>query len=505
MIPIAESKAGKELEAAYLEWYEAMQKTKKIALALKMYGLQFTITEFYNKCHNPETGQFDDCDAVAVGDRLASSKPAGSNEETRSYRAGLGPRMSMDLIPDDSVKKIIDRQSKVPGFEDLKGRTDRAALDVIRDRQADIMTDYADQVMSINPKTAAASADWYPWANKYMRGLAEAHGINENGAIAATAALSSSAPWESNLPWAKYIVENMSTKAGPEGGINQKVSDKWVVARFIAETSAGHNPDAQAYASMIGKRLHELNDDELAIAIRGKHDSAGTFNQKTGKFSVGEVRQLGEEVHAGLGTKGYGTIPQSQVNIKKAISAIRNPTKENIDNQIGAQNKVRSFYQNIRDPLDTRFDDVTADTHHFGIANGHAWTISSRFIKSGENNIVSTPGNKTTGALGSYPIVVEATRIATARINAKYGTNYTPNQMQSILWEHHKNNFPPDIRSNKEMITSIENARTQHALYLKTGGREGLSLTEMKATIDAARIKAGGPTIQQLIERYTRG
>lgn len=437
------------------------------------------------------------------GSRLATARPTskGKGSAGSQYRSGFGARMGVDLITDDMLKDkktgpgLVTRQASVPGFEDLAGRTDRAVLEEIVERQAKNIEEVADLVLANSRKEADATAAWYPWSHDYVTGLAEENGVSVEGALAATAALSASAAWESNVPWSKYLIENLATNKGPDGGINQKVDAKWAVAAYLNEVAAKHAPSAEGLAGLVGKRLGDLSDNEIALVMRGKHDASGEFVSKTGKFSMGEVRQLGDEVHAGFGKAGAGTVPQSVVNIAKAVSVLRNPSTENIEAAIGNQNKVRSFYQNLRDPLDDEWDDVTVDTHHMGIANGIPMTISSRFIESGTNNIVSTPGNAETGALGSYPLVVEATRRATDRLNKRYGTSYRPNQVQSIAWEAWKDRYPPRIRSNKAMQESIE-------LALSARARGDISEAVMKARIDAARTQAGGPTVEELIKKY---
>ena len=49
-------------------------------------------------------------------------------------------------------------------------------------------------------------------------------------------------------------------------------------------------------------------------------------------------------------------------DINKAASILSDPTRENINDQLGEKHKVRSFYNNILDPLSPE-GDVTIDTH----------------------------------------------------------------------------------------------------------------------------------------------
>lgn len=461
-------------------------------------------------------GEFDK--PVVIGDRLGTARPTG--KKTGGLEASRSARMGSDLISDEQLadKKtgpgLISRVTSIPGFEDLADLKGDEFKEAVIERMSQNIEHIADLVMGSGPgglAEAQATADWYPYANGFIRKLAAENGIDAKGAIAATAALSASAAWTSNVPWAKYLMEEMATNKGPGKGINQVVDPRWAVAQYMADLQASQSPSsklhgkvhAEDYAALIGKPLSALNDRQVAMMLRGKHDAAGTYIPETGKFSKGLVRELGEEVHAGFGTKGAGTIPQSVDNLEKAISVLRDSSDAKIDVAIGQQNKVRSFYQNLRDPENTEgFDDVTVDTHHYGIAAGMPFTVNTRFVASGTSNITGTPSNATTGALGAYALVVDATRRATERINAKYKTAYKPNQVQSIVWEGWKDYFPPHIRSRQRMIDSIESARTAHALYLRTGGKEGISENEMRARVDAARTTEGGPTVEELSKLY---
>lgn len=443
---------------------------------------------------------------VVVGQRLATAKPTGVKS---GYVLGEGARMSSDLITEDQMKDkktgpgLVTRITNIPGFEDLKDLKGEEFKEAVIERMSKNIEEVADVMMSRNPQEAAMTADWYPYINGYMRKVADDNGLDTTGMLAATAALSASAPWTSNVPWAQYLAENMATNKGPGEGINQLVKPEWAVAQFLADYAASQSPKSKLhgkvhpedYAALIGRPLADLSDRQVAQMLRGKHDAGGELGKK-GTLEKGLVRELGDEIREGFGTKGNGTIPQSIDNLEKAIRVLKNPTLENIDASIGSQNKVRSFYQNMRDPLNSEgFDDVTVDTHHFGIAFGMPMTVNTRFIESGTNNITSTPGNSQTGALGAYALVVEATRRAAQRINAKYDTDYHPNQIQSIVWESWKDYYPPRIRSNRAMNESIELARSAFA-------RGEIDETAMKARIDAARTQAGGPTVAELDKLY---
>jgi hypothetical protein len=119
-----------------------------------------------------------------------------------------------------------------------------------------------------------------------------------------------------------------------------------------------------------------------------------------------------------------------------------------ISGELGTDAKVRSFYNNIVDPADTRFQSLTADTHHFNavslIPAGGSFRITKennpapwkdRIIpKKGIESISSMFATKATtgGFSGGYWLAREAA----LRKAAEYGI--LPREMQSILWEQQR-------------------------------------------------------------------
>lgn len=449
-------------------------------------GLALKVEQLANDCH-AEDGRF-------CGGGVSSSK-SSTKAGKQAHVSGKQVRMGPDLISDGAVKNTIERQSNVPGFEDFQGRTDRKALDEIIDRQADNIVESADRSFDVSKSAVDLHSQWYPVANKWTADLAEANGLHHDAVTAATAALSPSADWADNVAWAKNITETVSKQESIT--ISKEAAEAWYLTRLAAyegkkaaATEAGKTfkpkggipkfPD-----HIVGKKLSELSDLDAAVAIRGMHDEAAG--------GEGAVRQLGG--HAGFGNPKLLTRPQSDENMAKAISILRNPTTSNIDAQLGQAHKVRSFYNNIRNPRDSEFTDVTVDTHHYGVANGFPWASSSKYIASGTASITAGPTSGQTGVSGTYPLIVEATRRAASRINQARGTNYTPNQIQSIVWEEHRVNYPPKIRSNKTLQDSIALARTARA-------KGEISKAEEDARIDAARLKAGGTTNDEKTRLY---
>lgn len=490
--------------------------------------LRQKLGEFANPCHTPAGpggGRFcttpngtagtpggkraGEIDGIP-GTQLAAAKPSAVGTK---YKTGDVTRIGFDTIPDETIGNnskgpgVVDRIAALPGFEDFKGRSDRAALHEIADRQAEHIEDMFETARVIDGGTGISEkhADWYPWVNRWAHEEGIRTGFPPEAIMAATAALSPSTDWPSNVAWATQI----SNVIQQQDKIT--VEKSWVVSQELAALASHESkikihdrenaklvaqglpekpftiepPELGKYEHLIGKKISDLTDVEAAIAIRGAHEQYGKV-----------VKQLGGM--AGLGDPKNAAKPQSYPNMAKAISVLRNPSAANIDKNLGGNHKVRSFFQNMRDPLNTKQADVTVDSHHIGLAIGLPVTGESKEMKS----IYDTPKNKATGLVGTYPITVEATRIATERINKKYGTSYTPNQIQSITWEAQRALY------DKKPDTMIKNIGQARSLY-----RQGkISKNEMLARVenyrrsgkDSSGKNYKNPTLEEIRESFIK-
>jgi len=110
---------------------------------------------------------------------------------------------------------------------------------------------------------------------------------------------------------------------------------------------------------------------------------------------------------------------------------------------LSTQSKVRSFYNNIVDPNDTRFKSLTADTHHFN---------ASLLMLIGSNDEIMKTSFKPKPGSGGFNGNYWAAREAAIRIAEKYGLN--PREVQSIVWEAQRRlwNYPTDYARRKAKV-----------------------------------------------------
>lgn len=404
------------------------------------------------------------------------AKPGSQMKVPRPRPGGVGsgPAMSSDLILEKNIADTVARQSRVPGFQDLAGRVDRGALEEIVRRQARTMLDLAERSMGISRQATRHHATWYPFANEWTRDQAIllSRGakvpITPTGFRAATAALSPGALWDNNVAWARWIAEAITKDV--------VVTEDWVMALFRDKPEFGWRPH------LIGKRLSQLTDEEVAYAVRARH-------------SHDPVRRLN---HPRLGDGRSKASPNTMGNIEKAVKVLRDPSHENIDNTLMGM-KVRSFFNNLENPLDPIDLSVTVDTHHYGAANTQPYTTGSLEMQNTVQGLTHAPADSLVGVAGTYPIVVDATRLATAEFNAKWGTRFLPDQFQSIVWEMHRAEFPDWFRANKALLGRMMKD-IDKVLTLRARGK--ISWGEANDRIALIRHKHGAPTREDIFEWF---
>ena len=335
---------------------------------------------------------------------------------------------SMKATPEafEHNMKVFQSAKAYPNFreEDFNGKTPEQVAHMVVDHfKANIryLYDHADEA------TKKGGMIWYQTAHKIATDFGKQYGVPEASSVAVVAALSPQKDWDQNI----YLAQRVMSIA------NGQKNHAW---------DAGMNSAA--------KRIWKPKDQEIVNAIKGK-----TLGELTDPVEKGAWIRTYDEAHSNrqygvfTGT-GVGELATSKVTGKpkiaawQALSAIANAVKcmdanddaSIISSSIGDNHKVRSFYNNILDPMSPN-KDVTIDTHAVGCALMRSLSSASAPVLQNfgngpmKENMSKAPGfmpvsnsKAGTGACGLYGIYAEAYRQAADEIGI------LPQQLQAIVW-----------------------------------------------------------------------
>jgi hypothetical protein len=231
----------------------------------------------------------------------------------------------------------------------------------------------------------------------------------------------------------------------------------WVETCIAAATTKNDRKDRQKLLIVAdrlqGKTLSSLNNTDAAKFVRVFDETyfprsyrvvtpEGGFGEFVTKGIFDEEAQPGEQ-DGSVAWGNFGTI-------EKAVAIWRDDNPQTmmrtISNALGAEHKVRNFYNNIVSP-NSADGHVTIDTH--AIAAGLFKALSGASLEV-LHNFGSTPkgvpgagGNAASGAAGIYGLIADAYRESAAKLGMK------ARELQSITWEAIRSIFLPSFKSNR--------------------------------------------------------
>lgn len=311
------------------------------------------------------------------------------------------------------------------------------------------------QVAARDPEYVDRAKQWYEAANRFAGSLGRRYGAHRDVAAAVLARLSPSAGWDDNVYNADSLFRFRSE--------NPHVTPELRAA--LDEWDKGKH------------RLVDVPDGTPAWDIQDETTRAAYFRA----WQILEIQALpdGEKPVPVLkvspngrmvvdrSTPPKGLSPQSLSIIADAMAIMDDPTRETVNERLGAGVKVRSFYNNIAYPNDT--DDVTMDTHAMSSAFGAPNGTNEQPMK----NIVAS---KSTGD-GEYVklLLIEAMRQVAANHPDVFDR---PRQLQSLLWDQ--------WRPHQSATKSTSKVRVEMKAALAAADDPSLTPEERRVALDHA-------------------
>jgi hypothetical protein len=332
---------------------------------------------------------------------------------------------------------------------------------------------------------------WYDGANLIAQGFAKSYKTSIEQASAVLAVFSPQKDWFMNISLAERLMniynnmmdykfdDAMASKylkrAGePELSVDEKTGeDKWTGGAVPLLDEDGEHVEidgvlqfknwdnekakeriekaANTLKELRGKSLRELLDaGNLDLAARFVRMYSEVYDSPNFSFYTPDGRK-GYESRSEKGTLrkiawgGYNTI-------EKALRIMEATEKNKMDvihDELGEMHKVRSFYNNIADPL-SKSGHVTMDTHAIAAIlwkalSGASFEVTQNFGGAG------TKSEAAIGSNGLYPVFAEAYREAANNLG------YLPREIQSITWEAVRMLFKAKWKGNKENVKKIGN------------------------------------------------
>lgn len=301
---------------------------------------------------------------------------------------------------------------------------------------------------SYDAETRDRADEWYNGARTITDAWMMRYGYHDYVIAGVIAALSPQLDWFQNVSLAERVLDTYSMsrdfKWTPEmhdtadrilprvkedGDGYQKVRDD-IDGRSILDIEQAFAGDDYTINTLVAAwiRIYDQTYNDASYRVIMPEGSFGDF-VKTTKGANARV--------------GWKSLPI----ISNAVSMIRNSNYENISSSLGAQHKVRNFYNNILAP-NAPHGDVTIDTHAVAAAQLRPLSQADKDVTV---NLSGPPKSAITGSIGTYGVHAEAYR------RAAVARGILPRQMQSITWEAIRTLFtaPWKTEKNRDVVNSI--------------------------------------------------
>ena len=315
----------------------------------------------------------------------------------------------------------------------------------------------------------ARATQWYDGANTIATDFSKRFGTTLEQASGVLAVLSPQKDWFMNVAQAEQVMDiwkNHQKTVITEALVREQLEDIISGALATPGSKRTGQPDESPLAKTRRRNANARLDQAAKDARRKvlQRIIGKTVQQLEAKPNLQgwAIRILAQSIHGrefriispegdamGVVTKkngksrknGWGSISE----IKKAVRILKNGSLTNISDNLGAEHKVRNFYNNIVAP-NTPFGDATMDTH--AVAAAHIMPFGSSALEVKHNFGIRVPGSGPLGVSGIYHLYIDAYTDAAKELGL------LPRQLQSITWEAIRQLYSAESRRDKNVIAA---------------------------------------------------
>ena len=324
-----------------------------------------------------------------------------------------------------------------------------------------LATNLVDLFNAVPANLVAEWRTWYDRANTWAEEQSKrVYGMTLETVAGMTARMSPGTDWFNNLTMVDHTLQTFEdnpvfTQQMVDHAAQRAYNGYLQSAKGKAATDAERqavkatltqreNDVAKGYVGKKFLEVLELDRDAAARIVRSHSELniGSEVKDETGKVRTGEP---------GIGRLAW----TSYTDIALALDMTRSPNMEAMSLLLGNQHKIRSFYNNIVDPNDITYQDVTVDTHAVGAAHMAPFSQASPEVLAnfGTSNTLGTPTkNAASGLSGVYFLYADAYRIAASRLSQQLGQQVLPREVQSVVWEAIRDLYPDSFKRSNAAV-----------------------------------------------------